>query len=541
MLVVVSLALAAHPAAATVLLSRGLSDRLDSYVGQFNGSAGVVVRDTTSGNRYSYADDRVFGSASLYKLMVMVEAYRQDASQLLSLDRTTVDITEGDTGPDGWYTPAGAVLSVREAVERMITVSDNSAAQALLRRLATRNVNTTASALGLRDTRINSTLPNEERTAPYNTTTARDMEKLFAELLAGTVIGNAQSNEMIEVLKRQKVNDRLPSGLPAGTAIAHKTGNLEGMAHDAGIVFTPAGPRIVVLLTGDYASYDDVLTLARELAGDAYSAAMDRFSARLATTSAAPRSVEINQPIRTIIQVANTSTFTWGKGVRLGAHWRARDGHYLLWDAARASLPALAPGQAATVSAGLPAPTAEGSFVLEWEVVDEGLAWSGDKVTLGLSVTNLAHADSIPWSDDGSAEMAAERAHNEREGRERAEGPLSPVAPRPNAPPDPSQTRPPHDVLIPPTTVSAPTTPFVPEAPATRSEPAAPLSPAAGGKASGGEGLLESSSGSRSGSGSTSSSPQVESSVRPSARTPSADVGQQAQKVDGHANGHPHK
>jgi len=497
-LVAVSVASAAHPAAAAVLLSRGLSNRLDSYVGQFNGSAGVVVRDMASGQRYSYADDRVFGSASLYKLMVMVEAYRQDTAQLLSLDQTTVEIGDDDTGPDGWYTPVGAVLSVREAVERMITLSDNSSALALLRLLATRNVNATATALGLRDTRINTTLPDEERTAPYNTTTARDMDKLFAGLLAGTVVGTAQSHEMIEVLKRQKINDRLPSGLPAGATIAHKTGNLEGMAHDAGIVFTPAGPRIVVLLTGDYASYDDVLTLARELAADTYSAAIDRLSATMATTSAAPSSVEIRQPIRITLRVVNTSTFFWGKGVRLGAHWRARDGHYLLWDAARASLPALAPGQAAPVTAELLAPPAEGSVVLEWEVVDEGLAWSGDRVALALKVTNIARAESIPWSDDGSAQIAAERAQNDREWREgRPQWPLSPVAPRPNAPADPWQTRPTYGVLVAPATPSTTTTPSAPQAPATSSGPAAPVSPAVGGGDGRGEPLRGPSAGSR--------------------------------------------
>ncbi len=532
MAVLLSVAFAAHPAAAAVRLSRGLSDRLDSYVAQFHGSAGVVVGDTTSGYRYSYADDRVFGSASLYKLMVMIEAYRQDAAHLLSLDQTTVEIGDDDTGPDGWYTPVGAVLTVREAVERMITLSDNSPAQALLRLLATRNVNATATALGLRDTRINNTLPEAERTAPYNTTTARDMEKLFAGLLAGSVIGTTQSNEMIEVLRRQKVNDRLPSGLPAGAAIAHKTGNLGGLAHDAGIVFTPAGPRIVVLLTGDYASYDDVLALARQLAGDAYSAAIDRLSATMATLSEAPSSVEINQPIRMTLWVVNTSTYAWGDGVRLGAHWRARDGRYLLWDAARAWLPALAPGQAAPVATELLAPTAEGSLVLEWEVVDEGVAWSGDKVALALSVTNLARANSIAFTDDGSAQAAAERAHNEPDGRKpRPQGPLSPVAPRPTAPTDPWQTRPPHGVLFPRTTPSAPQTP------ATGPGPAAPTSPAAEGGASGGAPLPGSASGSRPSSRSISPSRQVESSVRASARIPRDNAGGRTQKANGHANG----
>jgi beta-lactamase class A len=49
----------------------------------------------------------------------------------------------------------------------------------------------------------------------------------------------------------QRINDRLPVGLPPGVPIAHKTGNLPGLAHDAGIVYAPEGPYIVVVLTED--------------------------------------------------------------------------------------------------------------------------------------------------------------------------------------------------------------------------------------------------------------------------------------------------
>ena len=68
---------------------------------------------------------------------------------------------------------------------------------------------------------------------------------------------------MLELLKRQRVSDRLSIGLPEGTVMAHKTGNLANEAHDAGVIWTPFGPRIVVVLTSGWSAYEDVIELDR--------------------------------------------------------------------------------------------------------------------------------------------------------------------------------------------------------------------------------------------------------------------------------------
>ena len=80
---------------------------------------------------------------------------------------------------------------------------------------------------------------------------------------------------MLARLQRQTINDRIPASLPAGSTVAHKTGDLVGVTHDAGIVVTASGPRVVVVMTwntddgGATAFIARVAALAFEAAGPA--------------------------------------------------------------------------------------------------------------------------------------------------------------------------------------------------------------------------------------------------------------------------------
>ncbi|GAC1460751.1 MAG: hypothetical protein NVS1B1_04040 [Candidatus Limnocylindrales bacterium] len=363
-----------------------LGARLESDTAGFSGAAGIAVADPATGFFYGHDADRVFPSASLYKLGVMVEAYRAASAGQLSLDTTTITITSDDLTDDGYYTPEGVTLSVREAIERMITISDNSPAIALVSLLGASAIDATVASVGLTDTRLNF-YRTSDRTADYNTTTARDMTRLFVGLLKGTVISAAASAEMLGVLGRQQVNDRLSTGFPSGTRFAHKTGDLDGVMHDAGVVWTANGPRVIIALTADYAERDAAIALDGQIAADSFSAQISRFSASLvlAPSPAAALGTRSDEVVTRSILVTNTSSFTWS-GAELGAHWRGRDGQLIQWDGLRTALPTLLPGQSATVSARAFVSVGAGSYTLEWEPLIEGVAWSGDRLALPVTI-----------------------------------------------------------------------------------------------------------------------------------------------------------
>lgn len=353
---------------------------LDGLLASFPGHASVVVADPRSAARFAWDEDRIVPAASLYKIGVMVEAYRQDAVGLLSLDNTTVDVTEADAVDDSYFTSSGTTLTVREAIERMITISENTPARALIRALDAHNVNGTLARLGLRSTRINTALPAEERTAEVNTTSARDMLRLFGALYHGSAVSPAASEDMLTVLARQQVNDRLPAGLPAGTVIAHKTGDLDGVAHDAGLIYTPAGPRIAVVLATDFASFDDVVGLDRSVASLVYGAQLDPFAPRF--TLVAPPVPDARRQILTRIRISNAGAFAWQRTVSLSARLQASTST-AVETVTRMPLP-LAAGSSLLVDIAT-RPLSPGTYFLKVELADEELGTAS--APLGLVFT----------------------------------------------------------------------------------------------------------------------------------------------------------
>lgn len=82
-----------------------------------------------------------------------------------------------------------------------------------------------------------------------NVTTAADIAALYTMLVNGELISLDASAEMLDLLSLQVVNDRMPRYLPEGTVVAHKTGNWDGLVHDAGVIWSPSGPIVVVVLS----------------------------------------------------------------------------------------------------------------------------------------------------------------------------------------------------------------------------------------------------------------------------------------------------
>jgi beta-lactamase class A len=83
-----------------------------------------------------------------------------------------------------------------------------------------------------------------------NTTDALGLAALLGKIGRGEVVSKAASAEMVEMLARQKFNEGIPAGLPPGTRVAHKTGTITGIRHDAGIVYGERPYVLVVLVRG---------------------------------------------------------------------------------------------------------------------------------------------------------------------------------------------------------------------------------------------------------------------------------------------------
>jgi beta-lactamase class A len=83
-----------------------------------------------------------------------------------------------------------------------------------------------------------------------NTTTSADLATLLSGIENGKVLSGASSAEMRDILLAQEFNEKIPAGLPPGTRVAHKTGEITAVSHDAAIIY-PEGrkPYVLVVLT----------------------------------------------------------------------------------------------------------------------------------------------------------------------------------------------------------------------------------------------------------------------------------------------------
>ena len=181
--------------------------------------------------------------------------------------------------------------------------------------LGAENVNATLRAAGVNDFHVFVDWGVDD-----NVATPAAIGALLTLLAKRELISASASDRMVARLARQQINDRLPAALPEGVVVAHKTGNLPGLTHDAGIIFTPSGPRVVVAMTWD--AFDaDAYAFIANVASTVYSALLEPpADARYDV----PRTVvlaDIGSSPRITIPITNVGSEAWRS-----------DGPRLIWE-----------------------------------------------------------------------------------------------------------------------------------------------------------------------------------------------------------------
>jgi beta-lactamase class A len=240
-----------------------LDAQLRRLIAESGAEVAVAYRTLDGRSEVLIDPDKTFHAASTMKVPVMIELFRQARVGTVSLDepltirnefRSIVDgspykLSEGDDSDKEVYLAVGKTLTLRQLCEAMITVSSNFAANLLIEKLGVENVQRTVKALDSDGMQV---LRGVEDSKAFekgmnNTTTARGLVTLLQRLALGTAVDKASDAAMVDVLKRQKFNDAIPAGLPSGTPVAHKTGSITRIHHDAAIVYGPR-PYVLILL-----------------------------------------------------------------------------------------------------------------------------------------------------------------------------------------------------------------------------------------------------------------------------------------------------
>ena len=150
------------------------------------------------------------------------------------------------------YGRVGSRVAVDTLLRLMITRSSNLATNTLISLVGAEEVNRTMRSLGAQRIRV---LRGVEDGKAFdkgliNTTTARDLGTILRAIEEGRAGSAKATGEMRQILLAQEFNDRIPAGLPPGTRVAHKTGEITAHFHDAAIVYPPGRkPYVLVVLT----------------------------------------------------------------------------------------------------------------------------------------------------------------------------------------------------------------------------------------------------------------------------------------------------
>lgn len=241
---------------------------------------GIAYYDLGTGSSWSRNGSEVFHAASTMKVPVMMALFAKIERGELSLDQPIpvtnefVSIYDGSTfsiSPDEdsdpeLYDHTGESLPLEELIRRMIVRSSNLATNIVIQLVGAENVMAMMKEIGADEMRVLRGVEDIKayRAGMNNTSTAGDLMIVLREIATRAARpGESPADAMIDILAHQEFNDGIPAGLPEGVRVAHKTGSITEIYHDAAIVYPQdSDPYVLVVLTGGTSDEEASKTVA---------------------------------------------------------------------------------------------------------------------------------------------------------------------------------------------------------------------------------------------------------------------------------------
>jgi beta-lactamase class A len=248
---------------------------------------GVAFRTLDERTAWSFHAEDTFHAASTMKIPVMIELFHQIQQGKLKLDdslpiknefRSLADgsiftLDPKDDSETDLYQAVGQTRTLSQLCELMITVSSNFATNLLIQKVGVENIRATVHSLHADGMNVLRGVEDNKAFAKglNNTTTALGLAVLLEAIAKGQAVDVKASRQMVEILERQKFNEGIPAGLPVGIQVAHKTGELSKLHHDAAIVYAKR-PFVLVILVRGLADIKDSSALMADITRQLYAA-----------------------------------------------------------------------------------------------------------------------------------------------------------------------------------------------------------------------------------------------------------------------------
>lgn len=244
-----------------------IQQRIEAIIGRSRGRVGVAAADLDGGGIVLIHGDMPFPMASTAKIAVAgtflagVEAGRFRLDQAFPMMMPVAE--RGERSIEAPLRP-GPVMSAQELMELMITRSDNHATDGLITAVGGVSVvNAWLAKVGIVGQHLDSTIAtlvrDDGRINPVttidtrNASTPRAMLALLAAIDRGGALSPQSRAVLLDTMTRTSTGkNRMRAGLPEGTVFAHKTGTLQGVTDDVGIIRLPDGRHLAlaIFITG---------------------------------------------------------------------------------------------------------------------------------------------------------------------------------------------------------------------------------------------------------------------------------------------------
>jgi beta-lactamase class A len=252
---------------ATVASAQELQKQLNELASQHKGKVAFYAKDFKTGATVAIDPDVPVTTASVIKLPIMVEAMYEVKAGTHKLDERLVLTKENQVPGSGVFTlmQPGLNPTLQDAITMMIDQSDNTATNMVIDDIGIPEVNKRIAAMGLRDTYLykkvfmppTGPMPPDQKKFGLGKTTAREMAEVMESIERCDLADKALCKMMLDILKNQNVRTMIPRYLESDdttespSAIANKTGSLDEVRNDVGIVYTKRGPIVISAFTYD--------------------------------------------------------------------------------------------------------------------------------------------------------------------------------------------------------------------------------------------------------------------------------------------------
>lgn len=236
-----------------------LMDRINAELLSYDGFMGIYINDF-KGNKIEIGIDEEFETASTIKAFILGCLYDEVVKGNKALD-DMLEYTK-DNFIDGSgilrNLDLGVTMTVKNIATLMIIVSDNIATNMMIDYLGIDTINAFIKSCGFTHTKLHNKL-DFARYSQLGTTTPRDYGSLYEKIVNGTYVNEWASNEMLEIFKKQHYNSMITKRFPQALIdedtydeeliyVASKSGSMNACRNDGGIVSTPYGKYVIVML-----------------------------------------------------------------------------------------------------------------------------------------------------------------------------------------------------------------------------------------------------------------------------------------------------